>query len=423
MTPKRWRQVAAATLLVAGIALAASGATSTDNPPASSSPATPGSGTPSQAGSSGLGDTSLQGSYIDMGGSTGLGGTTSGRTTTTSPSKSNTPVNLPGVLGVVPTRFARDAKDPRSAASGGLGGKTAAALSDPGEIKRLLEGLDAPDETKRKSARERLAELGEAAAGPLVDILRDAKTPKPERSAAAEALLAVGRPATAPVLRALSDEDPFVRALAAEVLGAVGDRTSVRPLIKALADKEATVRDKATWALGLLSDPDGAAAVAEMMRGDPSLEVRVTATTALGRMGCRASVEPLIESLQGEPARLREAAARALGGMGKMLASGVRGQICCTKTGEALMAALNDKETAVRVAAIDALGALKEARAVDLLAPLAADPQTGPPAIRAISLVGTNHARRALEKLAKAGPGDAVGTAAREALGQMRDRS
>jgi HEAT repeat protein len=425
MIPVRWLHAWAAMVIVAGLALAAQAAqsgTGASGTQAATPAAGTGSGT-SQAGTSSFGDSTFQESYIDLGTSGGLGDSSFGRTTRMTQSQNTTPVNLPGVLGVVPTRFARDAKDMRAAASGGIGGKTPAALSDPGEVKRLLEGTESPDESKRKAARERLAELGETAADPLVDMLRDAAVPKERRSTAAEALLAVGRPATAPVLRALADEDPFVRTLAAQVLGAVGDRTSVRPLMKALADTDAGVRAKVVWALGLMGDPGAAAALAEIMRRDPSLDVRVTATTSLGRTGCRAAVEPLIEGLQGEPARLREASARAIGGMGKVLAAGVRGEICRGKAGDALMAALSDKDTAVRVAVIDGLGALKEPRAVDLLAPLATDPQAGPPAIRAISLIGTNRARRVLEKLAGAGPGDTVGAVAREALGQMRERS
>jgi HEAT repeat protein len=420
-------QAVVAVLVVAGLAGAAlaAEAPAPSQPPANNPPATVPRA--SAAADSGFTDSSINfGNFMDLGGSGFTGSSTGGggRTTTGGTQQSSVAtrsMNLPGVLGVVPTMFRRNAKALLASMAAANGNKPATP-AEPGEVKRLAETLAASDESRRNAAAQRLAELGDAASGTLVDLLSNSQTPMTQRAAAAEALLAVGRPATPALVTVLTDENPFVRAKAAEVLGAIGDRTAVRPLARILGDREPTVRDKAAWALGLLGDLEAATPLADLLRRDASLDVRMTAVTALGRLSCRASVEPLLEGLQGEPPRLRAASARAIGGMGEMLASGVRGEIGRAKAGEALMIALQDKDLAVRAAAIDALGALKEQRAVDPLAALVDDLQLGPSAIKAIGRIGTNHARRALQKLA-AGPDDTTSAAAREALAQMRARS
>jgi HEAT repeat protein len=422
-------------LLAAGLALAVLAAGARASTPSSTNSGTSGTaagagtGTGSGAGSSSSLDSGSVdfGNFMDLGTSgsafgSGLGSTTGG--TTTGANQPSTvgvkSMNIPGVLGVVPTMFRRNASALMLGALAANGKPVTPA--EPGEVRRLAESMAAADESARQAAAQRLAELGDTAAGTLADLLRDPQAPRPLRAAAAEGLRAIGRPATPALLRVLADENPYVRATTAEVLGAIGDRTAVRSLTRILGDREPAVRDKAAWALGLLGDSQAATSLADLLRRDASLDVRMTAVTALGHLSCRASVEPLLEGLQGEPARLRATSARALGGMGEMLASGVRGEICRSRAGEALMIALKDKDLAVRAAAIDALGALKEQRAVDPLAAFADDPQLGPSAVQAIGRIGTNHARRTLEKLASLGPDDAIGAAAREALAQMRER-
>ena len=54
----------------------------------------------------------------------------------------------------------------------------------------------------------------------------------------------------------LSDDDEMNRWKAAETLGRIGDRAAVGPLIDTLWDDDARVRLKAAWALGRIGDPD-----------------------------------------------------------------------------------------------------------------------------------------------------------------------
>jgi DNA excision repair protein ERCC-2 len=77
---------------------------------------------------------------------------------------------------------------------------------------------------------------------------------KNERKKAAESLAKVGRPAVAPLINALDDRISYVRAMAAQVLGNIGDPRALKPLKKALQDKDSSVRKEAKEALIKLGD-------------------------------------------------------------------------------------------------------------------------------------------------------------------------
>jgi HEAT repeat protein len=77
---------------------------------------------------------------------------------------------------------------------------------------------------------------------------------KTERKRAAESLAKIGRPAVAPLICALDDRISYVRAMAAQVLGNLGDPRALIPLKKALQDKDSSVRKEAKEALIKLGD-------------------------------------------------------------------------------------------------------------------------------------------------------------------------
>jgi hypothetical protein len=95
------------------------------------------------------------------------------------------------------------------------------------------------------------------------------------------------------LIRALDDEDGYVRTEAARALGLLGQPTdAVLPaLIKALHDDEAYVRCEAARGLGLMGRPDDAvlSALNEAL-GDEDGYVRTEAARALGIIGGRAQV-------------------------------------------------------------------------------------------------------------------------------------
>jgi HEAT repeat protein len=55
-------------------------------------------------------------------------------------------------------------------------------------------------------------------------------------------------------MNALRDENPDVRQLGAIGIGFTEDSTATSPLVRALADRDARVRAAAAWALGAVSN-------------------------------------------------------------------------------------------------------------------------------------------------------------------------
>jgi HEAT repeat protein len=124
------------------------------------------------------------------------------------------------------------------------------------------------------------------------------------RKAAADALVKIGTPAVEPLIAALRDEDWRVREVAASALGKIGDERAVKPLIIALGDK-----DEAASKFGLFFEDIPQTAVFFEVK---DWRVRAAAASALGKIGDKRAVEPLIAALRDEYRCVREAAACAL---------------------------------------------------------------------------------------------------------------
>ncbi|HWR69829.1 MAG TPA: HEAT repeat domain-containing protein, partial [Dehalococcoidia bacterium] len=69
------------------------------------------------------------------------------------------------------------------------------------------------------------------------------------RKAAAQAMVAAGAPAVKYLSKALSDENPDLRLIAAKALGWMRSPAVVTPLVGALADEDAGVRKTAAEAV------------------------------------------------------------------------------------------------------------------------------------------------------------------------------
>jgi hypothetical protein len=93
---------------------------------------------------------------------------------------------------------------------------------------------------------------GQKPVDPLIASFRNKD--KTKRKAAAEDLAKIGGPAVAPLICALDDRISYVRALAAHVLGNIGDPRALNHLRKALQDKDSNVRKEAKEALIKLGD-------------------------------------------------------------------------------------------------------------------------------------------------------------------------
>ncbi len=96
-------------------------------------------------------------------------------------------------------------------------------------------------------------------------------------------LVKLGPPAVPYLIRALADEDPDVRIVAAHALRRLGDARAVEPLIAVLKDEDKDVRFFAAWELGALGDARAVEPLAELL-GDESLRVRKAARGAIDRI-------------------------------------------------------------------------------------------------------------------------------------------
>lgn len=215
--------------------------------------------------------------------------------------------------------------------------------------KLLLEILDRGDSEFKKKAIRRLDRLNPAwrqglyAQKYLPKYLNDLKS-STGPNAAMVLGLAGDEKAVVSLIRELENGDEKMKIVSAEALGSIGDKRAVDPLIKALnapneilkknaivslgkiADncafesllallEDGTVRKEAVEALGLLGNKDAIDPIIEILQ-DPDENIRVAVAGALGQFSDKMAVLPLIDALKDDEWRVVEAAARALGQIG-----------------------------------------------------------------------------------------------------------
>jgi HEAT repeat protein len=204
-------------------------------------------------------------------------------------------------------------------------------------VEPLIAALRQSDIEVRRAAARILGQIGgPRAVNPLVDIALGTDW-KPVRADADKALLAIGKPALASIIKGL--ERPGVNALseAADLLGRMGDPRAVDPLAAALHfAPPSTGRGQVVKALGQIGGKRATVALVEALRYQ---DTRSAAARWLARFG-EGSVTPLIAALGDKDAG--SAAARVLVKIG---APAVK----------PLIATLKDSDPAVRRVAVGAL--------------------------------------------------------------------
>ena len=265
-------------------------------------------------------------------------------------------IGTPAVKGLVDALH-DPTTDVRSSAAEALG-----AIGDASAVPGLIEALADPDAMVRRSAAEALGWIRDASAVPaLIERLEDVDMPRwedervadiaaqsLERIGTVEALSAVrkwrrgqlapaeeGKPIIPPpleaqeksrrletpvaeLLKALQDEDWFVRRGAAEALGATRNAAAVPGLIRALKDSDSDVRWVAARALGAIGDASAVPALLEALHDRDQL-VPEAAAWALWQIG-KPSVPGLIEAMRDASADVRGAAVEALSAIADPLA-------------------------------------------------------------------------------------------------------
>jgi TonB family protein len=149
---------------------------------------------------------------------------------------------------------------------------------------QLLAELKSKNAVARRNAANQLGAVrARDSVRALMGALSDADISV--REAAAFALGQIASPtATDALVRLLADKDAGVRASAAFALGMIGDRKGIKSLSNALDDKDAAVRSAAATAFGLMQDDDAVDELIAMLE-DASFDVRYDAVWALGQIG------------------------------------------------------------------------------------------------------------------------------------------
>jgi HEAT repeat protein len=185
------------------------------------------------------------------------------------------------------------------------------ALMGEPAVDPLIRALRGDDDRIRSEAAATLGELGlPAAVGPLVDALAsDAVAP-----AAADALVAIGKPAVLPVLVLLERETGAVRETAVEVLGRLGAPEAVPAIVGLVRNGGDRLHRKAVDALVGIGEPAVNALIPLLGEDGDGHAGATAALTGIGDV----SVPPLLEALEDENARIRMGAALVLKRLGRV---------------------------------------------------------------------------------------------------------
>ncbi|HLL65545.1 MAG TPA: HEAT repeat domain-containing protein [Micromonosporaceae bacterium] len=184
-----------------------------------------------------------------------------------------------------------------------------------------MRDLRRRDPVRRARAADVLGHLPRTDSIPALTALLDDRSAD-VRAAAVRALGRIGDPSAAqPLLACLARHRPVAEQLVAQALVRLGV-DALPDLLTALRHRDEAVRATAVQVLGLIGAVDAADDVADTLRCDESLEVRIRAARTLGRLGARHSLAPLLHAVEpAESTALRSEAARALGDLGAVAAA------------------------------------------------------------------------------------------------------
>ena len=235
----------------------------------------------------------------------------------------------------------------------------AAGIQAVPALVKALEDDSVPGREKALGAREVLVVLGEPAIPLLTLALADDKPLRRDRAVAVLRML--GSKAVGPLIAALSDASPGIKAGAADALGYLNDERVVEPLMTILRDPQTNpqLRKTAVTALGRFKPASAIPALIAMLL-DGDQKIRWIARDTLREMG-EIGVNALVEALRSPSLALRKGAAETLG------------LIRNNQVVVPLINALHDEDSMVRRYVVVALGRNRDARAVEPLLPMLRD--------------------------------------------------
>ena len=243
-------------------------------------------------------------------------------------------------------------------------------------VPTLITTLADKNREVRAAAADALGNIeDDRAIAPLLKVIGDESPEVRERALDALGRFEHDVPA-APIIAVLSDPRPNIRQRAADILGNIGDRSAVAPLVKLLKDPQADVRREALHALERIKDPSVASAVLPML-GDENADVRGTALGTLRELRVPIAEATLMKALEDASHDVRQRAvevvkdqapsAALVAVLKKMMLEDTNSDVResavealsearSPAAREALRLALNSPDAKVRRAAAEALG-------------------------------------------------------------------
>lgn len=161
---------------------------------------------------------------------------------------------------------------------------------------RLIIDLKSKDHSVRRAAADALGSMrARDSVRPLIQLLLDKNAEVREAAAFALGMMTDPR-AVEPLLGAMADKDDEVRSSAAFALGMIGERRAIRALSNALDDSSVAVRSSALVGLGLMHDIEGIEEFISML-DDPSVDVRYDAVWSIGQIDDPEAIDHLYAAL------------------------------------------------------------------------------------------------------------------------------
>ena len=222
-----------------------------------------------------------------------------------------------------------------------------------------------------------------------------------------DAMVKIGCPAVDALIGFLREKDDQLKQLAISALGKIGEKKAVKPLISCLRDNNLQIRVSAAGSLCNMGEEVVEPLLDALSESRP--EVREASAGALGQMGDKRAVEPLIKLLSDKNFTVRKAATWALG------------RIDDDRTTGPLLSVVSDENPSVREAAAWALGKKGNTEAVEPMISLLRDDNVEVRKAAAGSLgnIGSSRAVNSLKALLE-DDDEQIQKAAIVALGDIR---
>ncbi len=240
----------------------------------------------------------------------------------------------------------------------GAGDHTRAAIGAAlrERVQPFVSALRAADAVEREALIEMIGTVGDASSlGVLAPMFEEAEL----RAAAASAVQSIARSSDAAMATALANDDPAIRAAA---LAGVGSRAFAGTVGELLRDDDAEVRARACDALARLGDVASVAALFELL-GDASPRVALAATAAINSLGSAETPKLAVLALASNNPAVRRNALRVIAYVGPRAAL------------DAVIVATGDADTRTAELAVVALAAFDDPRVDPELVALARDPR------------------------------------------------